>query len=80
MAIVSSAQKSCGRDAQTIILDIAPCLFELLNPRLRAVAINLYSTKERIELNRLINVMLDLGLSFIQEKSEDGSMNYNIDP
>ncbi|KAK0168430.1 hypothetical protein PV327_002232 [Microctonus hyperodae] len=80
MAIVSSAQKACGRDAQTIILDIAPCLFELLNPRLRAVAINLYSTTERNELNRLINVMLDLGLSFIQEKNEDGSMNYNIDP
>ncbi|XP_011304841.1 chromosome transmission fidelity protein 18 homolog [Fopius arisanus] len=80
MGILAVARKSRGQDTTTIILDIAPSLFEILNPKLRSVASNLYSTKEKIELERLIDVMLNLGISFVQEKSEDGAVDYKIEP
>ncbi|XP_015122752.1 chromosome transmission fidelity protein 18 homolog [Diachasma alloeum] len=80
MGILSVARKSRGQDTATIVLDIAPFLFEILNPKLRSVASNLYSTKEKADFERLIDVMLDLGISFVQEKSEEGALDYKIEP
>ncbi|XP_063995530.1 chromosome transmission fidelity protein 18 homolog [Diachasmimorpha longicaudata] len=80
MGILSVARKSRGQDTTTIVLDTTPFLFEILNPKLRSVASNLYSTKEKGDLERLIDVMLDLGISFVQEKSEDGAVDYKIEP
>ncbi|XP_034948783.1 chromosome transmission fidelity protein 18 homolog [Chelonus insularis] len=79
-ALITTTQRSYGSDIQVITLDIAPLLFELLTPKLRPVASNLFSTREKMDLERLLNVMLDLGLSYVQEKKEDGSMSYELEP
>lgn len=70
----------CGRDAFTLITDIASFLPTILAPKLRIVPSHLYSSKEKADLVRIINVMLDFGLSFVQEKNLQGGYIYNLDP
>lgn len=79
-AILTASQKSCGTDKLTLTLDIAPMLPELLTPRLRSVSAHLYSSKEKAELMHLVNVMLDYGLTLIQEKKPEGGFEYNLEP
>ncbi|XP_051170661.1 chromosome transmission fidelity protein 18 homolog isoform X2 [Leptopilina boulardi] len=78
--ILTMSQKSCGIDKLTLTLDIAPLLPELLTPRLRSVSAHLYSWKEKAELMHLVNVMLDYGLTLIQEKKPEGGFEYNLEP
>ncbi|XP_074102404.1 chromosome transmission fidelity protein 18 homolog [Cotesia typhae] len=80
ITLVSAAQRSCGLSALVIILDLAPLSFELLTPRLRSVAINLYTAKEKSDLDHLIDVMLSLKLALVQDRKEDGSLDYVIEP
>lgn len=79
-SILTASQKSCGIDRSTLALDIAPLLPELLTPRLRSVSAHLYSPKEKSELMNLVNVMLDYGLTLIQEKKPDGGFEYHLEP
>lgn len=79
-AILTTSQKSCGIDKLTLTLDISPLLPELLTPRLRSVSAHLYSSKEKAELMHLVNVMLDYGLTLIQEKKAEGGFEYNLEP
>ena len=78
--MLNATKRSYGRDIQTLALDVAPFISELLTPRLRSVSGTLYSPSERADLVRLINVMLDLGLSLVQFKKDDGSYDYIFDP
>lgn len=61
-------------------MDIASFLPDILAPKLRTVPSHLYSPKEKADLARIINVMLEFGLSFVQEKSFQGGYIYNLDP
>lgn len=70
----------CGRDVFTLITDIAGFLPDILAPRLRTVPSHLYSPKEKTDLSRIVNLMLEFGLSFVQEKSPQGGYIYNLDP
>ncbi|XP_043467460.1 chromosome transmission fidelity protein 18 homolog isoform X2 [Leptopilina heterotoma] len=79
-AILTTSQKSCRIDKLTLTLDISPLLPELLAPRLRSVSAHLYSSKEKAELMHLVNVMLDYGLTLIQEKKPEGGFEYNLEP
>lgn len=78
--ILTAIRRVCGRDAFTLIMDIAGFLPDLLAPKLRTVPSHLYSSKEKADLARIINVMLDFGLSFVQEKNPQGGYIYNLDP
>lgn len=53
---------------------------DILAPKLRTVPSHLYSPKEKADLARIVNVMLEFGLSFVQEKSFQGGYVYNLDP
>ncbi|KAM0725880.1 Chromosome transmission fidelity protein 18-like protein [Formica fusca] len=78
--ILTAIRRVCGRDAFTLITDIAGFLPDLLAPKLRTVPSHLYSPKEKADLARIINMMLDFGLSFVQEKNPQGGYIYNLDP
>lgn len=69
-----------GRDVFTLTIDIAGFLPDILTPKLRTVPSHLYSSKEKADLARIVNVMLEFGLSFVQEKSPQGGYIYNLDP
>lgn len=79
-SLLKTAQKASGRDTVVLSLDIAPFLPDLLAPKLRSVSGQLYSSKERADLTQIVNVMIDFGLSLIQEKQPDGGTDYNLDP
>ncbi|XP_031840583.1 chromosome transmission fidelity protein 18 homolog [Nomia melanderi] len=80
IGILTTVYKSSGRDIITLAVDIAPFLPDLLCPRLRTVSGHLHSTKERNDLARLVNVLLEFGLTFAQERTPDGIYDYNLDP
>ncbi|XP_018394126.1 PREDICTED: chromosome transmission fidelity protein 18 homolog [Cyphomyrmex costatus] len=78
--ILTAVRRVCGRDVFTLTTDIASFLPDILTPRLRTVPSHLYSSKEKSDLARIINVMLEFGLSFVQEKNSQRGYIYNLDP
>ncbi|XP_012539347.1 chromosome transmission fidelity protein 18 homolog [Monomorium pharaonis] len=78
--ILTAIRRVCGRDVFTLTTDIAGFLPDILAPKLRTVPSHLYSPKEKADLIRIINVMVEFGLSFVQEKSPQGGYVYNLDP
>ncbi|XP_017887978.1 chromosome transmission fidelity protein 18 homolog isoform X2 [Ceratina calcarata] len=79
-AILTTVHRCSGRDSTILAIDYAPFFPDLLNPLLRTVSGHLHSNKERNDINRLVDILLDFGLTFTQEKSIDGSYNYKLDP
>ncbi|KAL1923537.1 uncharacterized protein VTP21DRAFT_8517 [Calcarisporiella thermophila] len=55
-------------------------LLRIVSPDLRPVNRQLIKPAERAILMRLVEVMIAFGLTYIQEKSEDGQFTYRIDP
>ncbi|CAL7936344.1 unnamed protein product [Xylocopa violacea] len=80
IGILTTIQKSSGRNSTILAVDIAPFLPDLLNPRLRTISGHLHSAKEKDSINRLVNILIDFGLTFIQEKNLDGTYDYKLDP
>ncbi|XP_076649239.1 chromosome transmission fidelity protein 18 homolog [Halictus rubicundus] len=80
VGILTTVYRSSGRDVITLAVDIAPFLPDLLCPRLRTVSGHLHSAKEREDIARLVNVLLEFGLTFAQEKTIDGTYDYTLDP
>ncbi|XP_077300481.1 chromosome transmission fidelity protein 18 homolog [Arctopsyche grandis] len=63
-----------------LILDSLPLLPHIISPSLRPVNVQLYSEKEKREMNTVVGVMLDYGLQYVQERTQDGTYNYVLDP
>lgn len=80
MAVLMQCKKTSKADLQTLVSDIFPYLPDLLTPQLRSVNVQLYSPSEKAELERLVNTMLDFGLTFTQEKKPEGGYEYKLDP
>ena len=40
----------------------------------------LYSAREKEELNHVISVMIDYNLNYVQERTQEGTYVYNLDP
>ncbi|KAL0100828.1 hypothetical protein PUN28_019304 [Cardiocondyla obscurior] len=78
--ILTEVRKVCGRDVLTLTTDVAAFLPDILAPKLRTVPCHLYSPKEKADLTRIVNVMIEFGLSFVQEKNLQGGYIYNLDP
>ncbi|XP_058807276.1 chromosome transmission fidelity protein 18 homolog isoform X2 [Phymastichus coffea] len=80
MAILTITKKVSKYDILTLIAEILPYLPDLLTPKLRSVNAQLYSQAEKQNLDRLVNLMLDFGLTFTQEKKPEGGYEYILDP
>lgn len=78
--ILTAIRRVCGRDIFILATEIASFLPDLLTARLRTVPSHLYSSKEKADLVRIVNIMLEFGLSFVQEKGSQGGYIYNLDP
>ncbi|XP_054723960.1 chromosome transmission fidelity protein 18 homolog, partial [Uloborus diversus] len=63
-----------------LILDIFPFLLEIIKPSLRPVSTQLYSQREMKELQRVIQLMLAFNLNYRQERLQDGTYNYVLEP
>ncbi|XP_012263306.2 chromosome transmission fidelity protein 18 homolog [Athalia rosae] len=79
-AILETVRQTYTVDRYALIFDLAPLLMDLLTPSLRSVSQYLYSSIEKADLQRLVEVLLDLGLNFVQDKSPDGGYVWNLEP
>ncbi|GBM98226.1 Chromosome transmission fidelity protein 18 [Araneus ventricosus] len=63
-----------------LLTDVFPFLVEIIKPNLRPVNTQLYSEREKNELRRVIELMLAFKLNYRQERSQEGTYNYVLDP
>ncbi|XP_018321771.1 chromosome transmission fidelity protein 18 homolog [Agrilus planipennis] len=63
-----------------LILDILPLLVYIIVPLLRPVNLHLYTQKEKEDLERVVNTMIDYNLNYVQERHPDGNYSYELDP
>lgn len=77
---MTTVKRYRGIDSVTLIMDITPLLPDLLNPRIRTVSGHLYSSAEKAHLSRVVNIMIDFGLTLVQEKNMDGKYEYQLNP
>lgn len=59
-------------------LDLLPLLSRIIAPEFRAINLHLYTQKERDALDKLVGVMADYGLTYVQERTPEGGYVYNI--
>lgn len=77
--LLASTTRSIG-DSTAILLDTVPLLRHVLCPQLRSVSLQLLSPRERDDLRHTVEVMVDLGLIYVQTKSADGTYQYQLEP
>ncbi|XP_066908266.1 chromosome transmission fidelity protein 18 homolog isoform X2 [Halyomorpha halys] len=65
---------------ERLLLDVFPYLLELIIPNIRPVNIQLHTPKEKSEVERVVNVMIDYNLNYTQERTVDGNYVFNLDP
>ncbi|KAF9484666.1 P-loop containing nucleoside triphosphate hydrolase protein [Pholiota conissans] len=60
--------------------EFAPYINRIISPPLRPVNSQVIRPQEKALMNRLVDIMASLELRFVQEKSEDGTLSYRLDP
>ncbi|KAI7952886.1 hypothetical protein MJO29_008517 [Puccinia striiformis f. sp. tritici] len=65
---------------QELICELLPFLIRILSVDLRPINGKLIQKNEKDCLDRLVNIMVQLRLKFVLDKSEDGQLSYNFDP
>ncbi|XP_067626216.1 chromosome transmission fidelity protein 18 homolog [Eurosta solidaginis] len=63
-----------------VLVDTVPLLKQILSPQFRSVAVQLLSQRERDDLFHTVAVMADLGLTYTQVKSVEGSYVFQMEP
>ncbi|XP_034474185.1 chromosome transmission fidelity protein 18 homolog [Drosophila innubila] len=76
---VTTSAQGVGQ-GNILLLDTVPLLKRILSPQLRSVAVQLLSQKEQYDLRHTIQVMVDLGVTFVQLKSAEGHYVFQTEP
>ncbi|CEG40886.1 chromosome transmission fidelity protein 18 homolog isoform x1 [Plasmopara halstedii] len=63
-----------------LVVDVVPCLIASLSPNIRRINPSLQTKKEQIMIQRLIELMASLGLSFCHKFLPDGTEDYELEP
>ncbi|KJA27021.1 hypothetical protein HYPSUDRAFT_981028 [Hypholoma sublateritium FD-334 SS-4] len=61
-------------------VEFAPYINRIISPPLRPVNSQIIRPQEKALMNRLVDVMSSLELRFVQERAEDGTLSYRLDP
>ncbi|KAJ3646988.1 hypothetical protein Zmor_024542 [Zophobas morio] len=67
-------------DPSTLILDLIPMFMTILAPSFRPISLHLYTEEEKKVLDRVVNVMVDYNLNYVQERTAEGAYVYKLDP
>ncbi|RUS89835.1 hypothetical protein EGW08_002365 [Elysia chlorotica] len=67
-------------NSTNLTLDLLSPMLDILQPTLRPVNTQLYSTKEKEELANVVKIMIAYNMTYHQEKSPDGQYVYALDP
>ncbi|PLW13954.1 hypothetical protein PCANC_13984 [Puccinia coronata f. sp. avenae] len=63
-----------------VVCELLPFLIRILSVDLRPVNMKLFKKEEKDCLARLVSIMQQLGLKFVQDKGEDGQLTYTLEP
>ncbi|KAK5899223.1 hypothetical protein CesoFtcFv8_008722 [Champsocephalus esox] len=64
----------------TLSLDILTLLLDIICPKLRPVNPQLFSSREKEQMQELINTMLAYNLSYRQDRTPEGQYTYMLEP
>ncbi|WWC60447.1 uncharacterized protein I303_103019 [Kwoniella dejecticola CBS 10117] len=64
----------------TMLTEFIPLIMRIISPPLKPVNANIVKSGERAVLNRLVDLMILLGLRFWQEKGENGQPMMRLEP
>lgn len=64
----------------TLRLEILPYLSDIIIPVLRTANITLFGNYEKEQLCEIINIMIDYCLTYVQERTVEGTYVFNLDP
>nr|KAG5709706.1 hypothetical protein BaRGS_027731 [Batillaria attramentaria] len=67
-------------DIRNLTLDLLPPLLDILQPTLRPVNTQLYSSREKEDLSHLVHIMINYNMTYRQERSPEGQYTYVLDP
>ncbi len=73
-------QPSVRHSADVLVVDVVPWLLATLSPNVRHLTANVQSAEEKAMVQRLIELMATLGLSFRPKFLPDGSEDYALEP
>ncbi|XP_017780775.1 PREDICTED: chromosome transmission fidelity protein 18 homolog [Nicrophorus vespilloides] len=65
---------------KSVLLDVLPLLSRIVVPTLRPVNLHVFSKQEKDEMGRVVSTMIDYNLNYIQERQQDGTYSFNLDP
>lgn len=63
-----------------MICELIPLLMRIISPDLRPVNSQLIRRAERDVMMRVVTLMTELRLKFLQDKGEDGQLTFVLDP
>lgn len=66
--------------AVSLRLDILPMFADILVPNLRTINVSLYAPQEKQQINKVVNIMIDYNLTYVQERNAEGSYVFYMDP
>lgn len=58
--------------------DVLPLLSQIIVPPFRPVNLHLFTDQEKEDLNRVVSIMIDYNLSYVQERMPEGNYIYTI--
>ncbi|XP_006814806.1 chromosome transmission fidelity protein 18 homolog, partial [Saccoglossus kowalevskii] len=81
-SLLSGVTPATKRNAHTkvAVLDILPLLVEIMQPNIRPVNTQLYSTKEKEQLCNVVSTMIAYNLTYQQRRSPEGQYTYCLEP
>lgn len=63
-----------------LLMDSISLVKHIISPEIRSVSMHLLTEKEKVEMKHTIDVIADLGLTYNQLQSADGTYVYKVDP
>ncbi|XP_060522002.1 chromosome transmission fidelity protein 18 homolog [Cylas formicarius] len=70
----------CFNQVLPLVLDVLPLLVRILAPPFKQVSLHLYTEEEKKNMLRVVGVMIDYNLNYVQERTAEGLYQYNLEP
>ncbi|KAI9201867.1 uncharacterized protein BJ171DRAFT_196839 [Polychytrium aggregatum] len=78
---MSSGSRRRWTNEPMVIMELLPFLLRIVSPEMRQGNVQLLKAEEKAVLDRLVDIMIDFGLQFRQQKrSDEAAYSYRLDP
>lgn len=76
---ISSSLRGIGSGSE-LLMDSIGLVKLIISPEIRSVSMHLLTEKEKVEMKHTVDIIADLGLSFVQLQGADGTYTYKVEP